>query len=198
VRQVLLLVRHGQTAANADGLLLGRADPPLTELGRQQALAVAAALPIPTRVISSPLQRAIATASAFGVEIEVDPRWIELDYGDYDERPLASVAPEVWRRWRGDPTYSPGGGESIAELGTRVREACDEIVDAARTDTIVVVTHVSPIKAAVAWCLRVSDDIAWRMHVEEASISRIDVNANGPSLRWFNRHAAPSHAAPAP
>ena len=193
---MLLLVRHGQTAANAEGLLLGHADPPLTDLGREQASAVAAALPAPTRVISSPLQRATTTAAVFGPEIEIDRRWIELDYGEYDERPVASVDPEVWRRWRSDPTYAPGGGESISDLGRRVREACEEIVDAARTETIIVVTHVSPIKAAIAWSLRVSDEIAWRMYVEDASISRIDIGANGPALRWFNRHAAPSRDRP--
>lgn len=189
---MLLLVRHGQTAANADGLLLGRADPVLTALGRRQAEAVAAALPPPTRVISSPLQRARATAEAFGVPVEVDARWIELDYGTYDERPVASVDPDVWRRWRSDLEFAPGGGESIADLGRRVRDACATLADDAASGTVVVVTHVSPIKAAIAWALAVSDDIAWRMHVEDASISRIDISAGRPSLRWFNRHAAPT------
>jgi broad specificity phosphatase PhoE len=189
---VLLLVRHGQTAANAEGLLLGRADPPLTELGRRQADAVAAALPRPTRVISSPLQRATATAARFGVDVEIDERWVELDYGSYDQSPVASVDPDVWRRWRSDLAFAPGGGESIADLGIRVREACTALVDDAISGTVVVVTHVSPIKAAIAWALAVTDAIAWRMHVEDASISRIDVTAERASLRWFNRHAAPT------
>lgn len=71
---MLILVRHGQTAANAAGMLLGRADPPLTELGRRQAVALAAALPSPTRLIASPPARARETAAAFGRTVEVDER----------------------------------------------------------------------------------------------------------------------------
>jgi alpha-ribazole phosphatase len=188
VAPVLLLVRHGQTAANAQGLLLGRADPPLTELGERQALALADALPTPARVISSPLQRATATAAVFGIAVEVDERWVELDYGDYDGRAASSVAPDVWRRWRTDPTYSPGGGESLVDLGRRVRESCLGLVDEATADVVVVVTHVSPIKAAIAWSLGAPDDVAWHMYIEDASVSRIDFQPHGPVLRWFNRN----------
>ena len=53
--------------------------------------------------------------------------------------------------------------------------------------TVVVVTHVSPIKAAVAWALDVPDDVAWRMYVEDASVTRIDIEPRGPVVRWFNR-----------
>lgn len=187
---MLLLVRHGQTAANAQHLLLGRADPPLTELGERQARALARALPVPDRVISSPLRRATATAAAFGVPVEIDERWVELDYGDYDERPVASVEPDVWARWRSDLTFAPPSGESLADLGRRVRDACVDVADAAGTGAVVVVTHVSPVKAALAWALGASDAIAWRMYVEDAGVSRIDVEANGPVLRWFNRGVA--------
>jgi broad specificity phosphatase PhoE len=189
---VLLLVRHGQTAANALGLLLGRLDPPLTELGERQALDVARVLPAPSRVISSPLRRARATAAAFGTAVEIDERWIELDYGQFDGRATDDVSPDVWRRWRRDVTYSPGGGESLADLGRRVRSACIEIAEVASEHTVVVVTHVSPIKAAIAWALGVSDDIAWRMYVEDAGVARIDLQPDGPTLRWFNRHVMPA------
>jgi len=66
---VLFVVRHGQTAANAAGQLLGRADVPLTETGLKQADALAVALDAVDRVISSPLQRTRDTASAFGVPV---------------------------------------------------------------------------------------------------------------------------------
>ena len=184
---MLVLVRHGETAANVDGLLLGRADPPLTDRGRAQSRALAAALPSPDRVIASPLQRARDTAAAFGQTVEVDERWIELDYGDLDEQPASSVPADVWERWRSDPTTAPRGGEPLAKLGERVREACADLLHDAAGGVVVVVTHVSPIKAAVAWALAVPDDVAWRMYVEDASVTRIDVESTGPVLRWFNR-----------
>ena len=54
-----------------------------------------------------------------------------------------------------------------------------------------VVTHVSPIKAALAWALDVPVEIAWRMYVEDAGVSRIDVGPDGPVVRWFNRGVPP-------
>lgn len=184
---VLLLVRHGETEPNRRGVFLGRADPPLTSHGRAQGAALASSLPQPDRVISSPLSRATSTAAAFGVPYEVDERWIELDYGDLDGRPASDVASELSTRWRHDATFSPGGGESLAQLGRRVRSACDDVAASAADGVVIVVTHVSPIKAAVAWALDAADSIAWRMFVEDAGVSRIDVEPTGPVVRWFNR-----------
>ena len=182
-----LLVRHGETAANAEGRLLGRADPGLTELGRRQAASLAAGLPSPDRVIASPLARARQTAAAFGATVEVDERWIELDYGDWDGLHPSDVSEHDWAGWRSDLSYAPGGGESLHALGRRVREACADLADDARDRVIVVVTHVSPVKAALAWALGVGDEIAWRMFVEDAGVARIDLGPHGPLVRWFNR-----------
>jgi alpha-ribazole phosphatase len=187
---MLVLVRHGQTEANARGLLLGRADPPLSELGRRQARALAAMVPSEARVVASPLARTVETASAFGRDVELDERWIELDYGTFDGRPLTEVPAEVWRAWRSDPHYVPGGGESLAELGLRVRAACEELLDEARDRDVVVVSHVSPIKAAVAWALGAGDDASWRMFVQVASVARVGIDRFGPSLRSFNEAPA--------
>jgi broad specificity phosphatase PhoE len=184
----LLLARHGRTAANAGGLLLGRADPPLDELGRLQAAAMTQVV-APVRVISSPLQRCRDTAAAFGVPVEVDDRWIELDYGDWDTRPLTSIPREDWDRWRADLDFRPPGGETLRELGIRVRAACADLVDAARDDDVVVVTHVSPLKAALAWALQVGDEISWRLHVTPASVSRVGIRPHGPVLLTFNETA---------
>jgi broad specificity phosphatase PhoE len=183
---MLILVRHGQTAANASGLLQGRADLELTELGRRQAKAIAAALPAPARVVSSPLQRARATADSFGVPVEIDDSWVELHYGDYDGVPITSVEADVWTQWRTDRTFSPPGGESFEQLDQRVWAACDALAPAAAAADVVVVSHVSPIKSAVAWALGVSGAIAWRMHLDLASITRIAVAGRGASLQTFN------------
>jgi broad specificity phosphatase PhoE len=186
---MLFVVRHGQTAANAAGQLLGRADVLLTETGREQAASLAEAVGRVDLVVSSPLQRARETAAAFGLPVEVDERWTELDYGEYDERPLGDVPAEMWETWRGDTEYAPPGGESLASLGRRVRAACDDIATAAADADVVVVTHVSPIKAAVAWALGVGDDVSWRMFVTLASITRIAISERGPILRSFNEVA---------
>lgn len=186
---MLYVVRHGRTEANASGQLLGRADVPLDAEGRQQAQRLAGRLPTPARVISSPLARCRETAEAFGVPVEIDERWIELDYGEYDRTPIGDVPAAVWSRWRSDLTFAPAGGESIAELGARVRagmEALQPDLVAAPDDDVVVVSHVSPIKAAVAWALGVDDKVTWRMFVGVASITRIAITARGPSLHGFN------------
>lgn len=183
---MLTLVRHGRTEANRTGLLLGRLDVDLDPLGAAQAAAVARAVGPADRVVCSPLKRARATADAWGAPVEVDERWIELDYGELDGTRMRDVAPDVWGRWRSDVAWAPAGGESLHDLGARVRAACDDLVGAARDEHVVVVTHVSPIKAAVAWAMDVGDEVSWRMFVAPASVTRISVGARGPSLHGFN------------
>jgi broad specificity phosphatase PhoE len=184
---VLLIVRHGETIANRRGLLLGRSDPSLTALGTVQARQLALSLPEPDRVVSSPLARACETAAMFGRPVEVDERWIELDYGELDGRPPGSVPDDVWVRWRTDPSFTPSGSEPLRALAGRVSGACADLSAAAVDSTIVVVTHVSPIKAALAWALDAPVEISWHMYVEDASVSRIDIESGRPVVRWFNR-----------
>jgi broad specificity phosphatase PhoE len=186
----LILVRHGQTAVNAGGRLQGRIDAPLTDLGREQAqataAAVAAAIPDVDRVVASPLRRAQQTAAAFGRPVETDDRWIELDYGDWDGHVLGSMPAEEWERWRRDPHFAPPGGESLVELAARVAAACAELAEEARHHDVVVVSHVSPIKAAVAWALGVGPETSWRMFLGVAAVTRIGVGPKGPSLLSYN------------
>ena len=183
---MLTVVRHGRTASNSAGLLSGRGDVDLDPTGQAQAAAAALAVGPADRIVCSPLRRTRDTASAWGQPVEEDERWIELDYGDLDGTPLGEVDPDLWARWRSDVTFAPPGGESLEQLGRRVRSACEDLADQARDGHVVVVTHVSPIKAAVAWGLGVGDDISWRMFVAPASITRIAVGDRGPSVHGFN------------
>ena len=190
---MLYVVRHGRTEANAAGLLLGRLDADLDRLGESQAEAVAAAIGPVDRVVSSPLLRTRRTADAFtrrhggdGPPVEVDERWIEMDYGTFDGQPVADVPRQTWEAWRADLDWAPPEGESHRSLGLRVRSALDDLFEASRTSEIVVVTHVSPIKAALAWTLGVGDEVAWRTFVAPASIMTIGAGPAGPSLRGFN------------
>lgn len=190
---MLILVRHGESAGNAAGLLLGRIDSPLTERGVDQARSLTETVAGATRLVSSPLARARDTAEALGtgLPVEIDDRWIEVDYGKYDGQPLRDVPSEVWAKWRSDPAFTPPGGESLAAAGARVRAACDELLTdpdgPARGDgVVVVVSHVSPIKAAACWALGLSDEGAWRLYLANASVTRITWGPGGPVLAGFN------------
>lgn len=193
---MLILVRHGRTAANASGLLLGRADPPLDDLGLAQATGIATELGPVARVVTSPLARTRSTAEALGAPITVDERWLELDYGDWDQRPLRDVSPGEWATWMADPTFAPPGGESLEDLGRRVRAACDDLAEEAAEQDVVVVSHVSPIKAAVAWALDSGDDVTWHLFLAPASITRISTAGGRRVLQAFNQTAHLSEATP--
>ena len=184
---MIVLVRHGRTDANARGLLLGRADPALDDEGRLQAARLAAALgPLDgARVVTSPLARCWQTAQAI---VAASPHDVAV-YGAFDGLGAGDVPAETWAAWQADVAWSPEGGESLAALGARVRSACESLSEEARDRDVVVVTHVSPVKAAVAWALGVGDEVAWRMWVGPASISRIGFAGSLPSLRSFNEIA---------
>lgn len=181
----IYICRHGRTEANASGLLLGRADPALDPSGVEQAAAIAAALPAGATVYSSPLQRCLLTASAYADDIIVDDRLIELDYGDLDLMPLAEVPAETWKQWRADTSFAPPNGESLQQLFDRVSAFLDEISQV--EGDVALFSHVSPIKAAMAWALGCGVEISWRSHVAQASISVVEVSGRGPSLHAFNR-----------
>jgi len=151
-----------------------------------QVAEVAGWLDKPDRVISSPLVRARQTAEAFGMPYEVDDRWIELDYGTLDGVPVGEVDNAVWARWRVDPTYRAGGGESFEAMGQRVLPAAQELLTEATDKMIVVTTHVTPIKAVVAWALGVDVTVGWRCHLDQASVCRVVAGAAGPVLFGFN------------
>ena len=183
----IYVCRHGRTEANASGLLLGRADPPLDDVGRGQADRIAAALPASVRVISSPLARCVQTAQALGVEVEISDALIELDYGDFDLTSMGDIPAATMEEWQSNPDFAPPNGESLQQLADRVGGFLDALVASAEGEDIALFTHVSPIKAAIAWALDVGIGISWRSHVAQASISVIEISRRGPSLHAFNR-----------
>jgi broad specificity phosphatase PhoE len=190
---VLIVVRHGRTSANAGGLLQGRIDNPLDPMGELQAKAIGAALGGLERplLVSSPLLRARQTAALIGEalgtgEAVVDEGFIELDYGDIDATPVRDVPPEMWASWRSDPGFVPPGGESLATLQARVEGACAALAADAVERDVVVVSHVSPIKAVIAWALGVGPATSWRMQVGQAAISRVRTGPGTPALISFN------------
>ena len=188
----LILVRHGQTDANAAGLLLGRTDPPLNAAGRAQAAEIAARVAGfgPERVITSPLLRTVETAeivgAACGLPVTVEDRLVEVDYGEYDGLPFAELPSDLVRRWRTDADFAPPGRESLASVGVRMAALGSEILADLGTAPVVAVSHVSPIKAAVCWALGLPDLASWRMRLDNASMTRLAPGPEGPVLLSFN------------
>jgi broad specificity phosphatase PhoE len=185
---VIVFARHGQTAPNRDGLVLGRADPELTDEGRRQAELLAAALAEEAvgQVLTSPLLRARQTAEAIGaacgVPVAVDERLLEIDWGMWEGRPAGSLAVADVDRWRADEGTAPEG-ESLESLSRRVESFCLDTLD---QGLVVAVSHVSPIKAATAWALGVDGTVAWRMFLGLASITRVGRGRTSPVLLSFN------------
>jgi probable phosphoglycerate mutase len=193
----IIIVRHGRTEFNATGRLQGRTDNPLDVVGRAQADAVATYLASEllsdTLFVCSPLLRARQTATAIaeraGATIEIDERWIELDYGTYEGLRQSEVPSNVWRDWRNDNDFAAPQGESLNQVQQRVADACNDLAQRLNGRTAVVVSHVSPIKSAVAWALGVDASVGWKTQLVTASITRIAVSANGAALTSFNEVA---------
>ncbi len=204
----VLLVRHGRTAVNAQGRLSGRHDPVLDELGQRQAAALGAAVAAiamrDVMVVSSPLQRCVDTAREIAQalrtdgsampEVHLDDRFVEMDYGDWDGLELSEVPPAAWHRWRTDPEFHPPGGETLRSVTARVSAGLSDWAPRAGGGTLVVASHVSPIKAGVIWALGVDESASWRMRLDNASICRLAVDAGSDdrpraSLRSFNETA---------
>ena len=191
-RRILILLRHGRTPNNAQALLQGQSDSPLDEVGFEQSVVVGRALrerwPV-DRVVASSRCRTRQTARAAGlgdVPTVIDDRWMEIDFGAYDDRRIGEVMAELGAAWAADISYEPPGGESMARLHERVGEAVAEIAEEACTRNIVVVTHATPIKSAVAWLLGGGAEMIMRFRVSLASVTAFGPVAHGLVLTEFN------------
>jgi ribonuclease H / adenosylcobalamin/alpha-ribazole phosphatase len=158
----ILLARHGQTADNAGGRILGRRDPPLTALGEEQAAQLAAAVrDAGVRALwTSPLVRARRTAevagAALGLEPVILPELVESARGRWEGRTVAEIAretPELFAAFvAGDPSFAFPGGESLSEQVARTARALGVV--AAGPLPALVVAHAGTIRAALALCGR--------------------------------------------
>lgn len=194
-RTRVLLVRHGATAHSAQNRFSGRNELPLTDVGERQAAALAKReYGEVAAVVSSPLLRARQTADAIatavGCPVEIDDNFIELDFGIFEgltADEARSEHPEAFAAWLASPETAPPDGESFAALAARVRRGRDRLVAAHPDATVVVVTHVSPIKLLVRAALEAPLSSIFRMYLDIASVSRLDYHDDGSAaLRLFN------------
>ncbi|MEV4664430.1 bifunctional RNase H/acid phosphatase [Micromonospora echinofusca] len=187
----LVLVRHGETAYTEQRRYSGRGDVPLSERGRAQVRATAARVarlaPTVAAVVSSPLSRCTATAEAIagalgGVPVRREDDLIECDFGAWEGRTFAEVRqewPGEMDAWLASTRVAPPGGESFADVAERCRRAVDGLCRAYPGETVVVVSHVSPIKLVLRDALAAGDGFLHRLFLDAAGISVLDTWPDG-------------------
>ncbi|HEU4947804.1 MAG TPA: bifunctional RNase H/acid phosphatase [Kribbella sp.] len=195
----VFFLRHGETPHTVDKRFSGSGgdDPALSETGQAQARAAAsylASIGGVDAVVSSPMQRSRQTASvvaeALGLNAVVSQAWQECSFGEWDGYTFAEVQqkwPEALNAWMASTAVAPPGGESFEMCARRVRSARDWVLSTYPGRTVVVVSHVTPIKLMVRSVLQAPLSSLFRMELRPASITEIHWYADGvPSLRSFN------------
>ncbi|MFI9554436.1 histidine phosphatase family protein [Nonomuraea endophytica] len=194
----LLLLRHGETSLSVERRFSGLGDAELTANGLAQAAAAAGRLSRePYRldvVVSSPLKRARQTAEAVaaraGLGVEVDEDLRETDFGAWEGHTFTEIQrrwPEELAAWLAEPSVAPPDGESFAEAARRVQRVRDRLVEQHLGKTVLVVSHVTPIKMLLRFALMAPPAALYRMHLDLACLSLVDYYADGNAVvKAFN------------
>src|ERR1700743_2480012 len=189
-----ILLRHGDTRLSPEHRCSGRCALPLSASGTRQAKAaacrLAAGAPIDS-VVSSPLRRGVAPAASAAVELGlptvIDDDLRETDFGDWDGYTLAEIQqrwPAAVALWRRDPAQPPPGGESFADVAQRVQRACDRLLREHSGQTVLVVSHISPIKILLCRARGVPLGTIYRLYLGSALIHK---------NQWHGREFAAVH-----
>jgi probable phosphoglycerate mutase len=196
VTTVTHLLRHGQTEHTPERRFSGRNELPLSRTGRAEAEAAAArAAELGIEVIvASPLRRTRETAeivaAALGLAVEFDEDLVELDFGDLEGLTLDEARakhPLATRRFGTDVTVAAPGGESVADVRVRVARAWERIISRHAGRTVLIVSHVTPIKLLLAAGLDTGPDVVHRVFLEAASLCTVTWSSDGrSSVRLVN------------
>ena len=184
-----VLLRHGDTQFSPEHRFSGLRDVPLSASGTRQARAAADRLatgPPIDALVSSPLQRAVRTASIaageLGLTAVIDDDLRETDFGEWDGFTLAEIQqrwPSAAAVWSRDPEQAPPGGESFAATAHRVNQACDRLLRDHGGQTVLVVSHVTPIKILLCRALGVPLGTLYRLYLGSACINEIQWHGCG-------------------
>ncbi|HVU72800.1 MAG TPA: bifunctional RNase H/acid phosphatase [Mycobacteriales bacterium] len=204
-----LVVRHGQTPHSAEKRFSGVNDLALTQLGLAQANAVAARLGSrPAHdievIVASPLRRAQQTAAAIaattGAEIVTDERLQETDFGEWEGLTFAEARErdgDHVTRWLSSMDVAPPGGESVADTMARVTDARNDVLERYGEQTVVLVSHVTPIKCITMLAGDLPLSALLRVQIDLCSLTTLDWYADGPAvLRGVNDVGHLSHLTP--
>lgn len=194
----LLLIRHGQTAYNAEVRFMGQLDVPLDDIGRAQALSVAKRLrnDRPTAIYSSDLSRARDTALAIQAaipshpELRIDARLNEGHFGDWQGITYADLKLRDAQRladWEADRLQvAPPNGEALTVLAERVQAAYDDICTANSDKNVVIVSHGGTLQVMIVLALGLPLADYWKMSVSNASVSEVRIDEWGAILHLLN------------
>jgi broad specificity phosphatase PhoE/ribonuclease HI len=185
----LILVRHGATEHSAEKRFSGRNDLPLNDVGQAQAVALAKRnYGDAAAVVSSPLRRTVQTAEAIaaplGLQITTEDDLVETDFGAWEGLTFAEARaqdPAALDAWLASPDVAPPGGESFAAVARRVRRGRERVLARHPESTVVIVSHVTPIKTLVRLTLDAPPSAMFRLHLDTASVSIVDYYADGNS-----------------
>jgi ribonuclease H / adenosylcobalamin/alpha-ribazole phosphatase len=184
-----VLLRHGDTELSPEHRFSGIHDVPLSPAGTRQAQAAAFRLATGPRidaVVCSPLQRALATATIaageLGLTAAIDDDLRETNFGEWDGFTLAEIQqrwPAAAAAWQSNPDRAPPGGESFADTAHRVNRACDRLLRQYGGQTVLVVSHVTPIKVLLCRALGVPLGTLYRLYLGSACINEIQWHGRG-------------------
>ncbi|MYV97554.1 hypothetical protein GT354_04540 [Streptomyces sp. SID3343] len=195
----LLLLRHGETALTPHKRFSGSggSDPSLSAAGRRQAEATAAMLAARgtvQAVVASPLRRCRETAEAvaarLGLDVRIDEGLREADFGAWDGLTSAEVRqryPDELAAWLRSPTATPSGGESFENVARRVALSRDRLLARYAGRTVLVVSHVTPVRQLIRLAFDAPPEALFRMETAAASVSTVAYDAYGSaSVRSLN------------
>jgi probable phosphoglycerate mutase len=185
---ITILLRHGDTRLSPEHRFSGLSDEPLSAEGARQVRAAARRLASGARIdaiVSSPLQRAADTAAMvadeLGLSAATDDDLRETDYGEWEGFTIAELQdrwPEAVVAWQHDPGQAPPGGESFADTSCRVNRARERILEKHQGQTVLVVSHVTPIKILLCRALGVPLLTMYRFYLGSACINEIQWHGN--------------------
>jgi broad specificity phosphatase PhoE len=194
----LILIRHGETEHNRTGIVLGRKDVPLNDLGLRQAAALEFALAEEKieAIYASPLQRALETAKRIAkphdFAVTTDDRLMEMDVGELEGMTgleMREKHPQLMANWGGPngPTYKmPGSDETLTTVQARSREAIEAITAPHPEGTVVVVSHNFVILVTLAWMLNIELADFRRLRQSVAAISSVEIKNGSVQVITLN------------
>lgn len=193
----IIFVRHGMTGFPLDRIYCDEQEnPPLNEAGEMQASAAATFLadePV-AQIYASPILRTNTTANciakATGAPVELDSGLVERRFGIWEGlyfHEIEEQFPDEYLQWKTQPIeFAPEGGETVNHLAERVQSRIDSYIEKHEGQTIVVVSHVGPIRVAATCAIRMPIDAYRWLRIDYAALTRIDYGRRQNNLTYLN------------